>query len=84
MSKDLKKLVTIIVEADPYEWPKEDISYDEVVGLTVPGYSPDSGVIYSVKYKRGRGNKPEGILVPGADVKVKEGMAFNVSATGQS
>jgi len=28
--------------------------------------------------------KPEGILAPGDTVKVKEGMVFNVSATGQS
>ena len=28
--------------------------------------------------------KPEGILSPGASVKVKEGMIFNVSETGQS
>nr|WP_306919766.1 multiubiquitin domain-containing protein [Rhizobium mesoamericanum] len=32
----------------------------------------------------GQGNKPEGTLAPGASVKVKEGMIFSVSETGQS
>ena len=31
-----KKLVTIIVEATPHKWPKDDITYAEVVTLEVP------------------------------------------------
>lgn len=79
-----KKTVTIIVEGTPHEWPKGEITYTEVVTLEVPNYSAQSGITYSVTYKRGHGNKPEGILVPGASVKVKEGMVFSVSETGQS
>lgn len=83
MSKE-KKTVTIIVEATPHEWPKDDITYAEVVTLEVPDYPQHTDIIYSVKYKNGHGNKPEGILSPGASVKVKEGMIFSVSPTGQS
>lgn len=79
-----KKMVTIIVEGTPHEWPKEDISYTEVVTLEVPDYSQHPDITYSVKYKNGHGSKPEGILSPGASVKVKEGMVFSVSETGQS
>lgn len=79
-----KKEVTIVVEGTPHEWPKDDISFAEVVALEFPNYSPDSGIAYSVKYKRGHGNKPEGVLNPGATVKVKDGMVFSVSETGQS
>jgi hypothetical protein len=79
-----KKLVTIIVEGSPHEWPKDEITYTEVVTLEVPDYPQHPEITYSVTYKRGQGNKPEGILVPGASVKVKEGMVFNVSETGQS
>lgn len=81
-SKD--KTVTIVVEGTPHEWPKKEITYAEVVTLEVPDYSSHPEITYSVVYKRGHGNKPEGILVPGASVKVKEGMVFNVSETGQS
>lgn len=79
-----KKMVTIIVEGAPHEWPKDEISYAEVVILEVPDYSQHPDVTYSVKYKNGHGNKPEGILSPSASVKVKEGMVFSVSETGQS
>ncbi|MBP6098529.1 MAG: multiubiquitin domain-containing protein [Candidatus Levybacteria bacterium] len=77
--------VTIIVEGTSHEWPKnEDITYAEVVTLEVPDYPQHQEITYSVRYKRGHGDKPEGILAPGAKVKVREGMIFNVSETGQS
>lgn len=79
-----KKTVTIVVEGTPHEWPKDDITYDEVVTLEVPDHAQHPETTYSVKYKRGQGNKPEGVLAPGASVKVKEGMIFSVSETGQS
>ncbi len=83
MAQD-KKTVTIIVEGTPHEWPKDEITYAEVVTLEVPDYPQHTDITYSVTYKRGHGNKPEGILSPGASVKVKEGMIFSVSETGQS
>jgi len=79
-----KKTVTIIVEGTPHEWPKDEITFAEVVTLEVPDYAQHTEITYSVKYKRGQGNKPEGILSPGGSVKVKEGMIFSVSDTGQS
>jgi len=79
-----KKMVTIIVNGKPHEWPKEEITYAEVVTLEVPDYPQHQEITYSVTYKRGHGNKPEGTLAPGASVRVKEGMVFNVSETGQS
>jgi len=80
----LKKSVTIIVEGTPHEWPKGEINFAEVVTLEVPNYAEHPEITYSVKYKKGHGEKPEGPLVAGASVKVKEGMIFSVSETGQS
>lgn len=84
--KDKKeKDVTIIVNGTPHKWEKGDlITYAEVVTLEVPDYPNHPEITYSVKYKKGDNNKPEGILSPGASVKVKDGMVFNVSETGQS
>jgi hypothetical protein len=79
-----KKPITIFVEATPHEWPKDLITYEEVVTLEVPDYPQHTDILYSVKYKNGHGNKPEGILSPNASVKVKDGMHFSVSPTGQS
>lgn len=41
-------------------------------------------VTYTVTFKRGHGEKPEGTLVEGESVKVKERMIFNVTATDKS
>src|SRR3954452_901651 len=79
-----KKTVTIVVEGTPHEWPKDEITYAEVVTLEIPDYAQHPEITYAVKYTRGHGNKPEGILSPGGSVKVKDGMIFNVSETGQS
>ena len=79
------KLVTIIVNGAPHEWPKnDDLTYAQVVTLDVPDYAQHPEITYSVKYKNGHGNKPEGTLSAGGSVKVKEGMVFSVSPTGQS
>jgi hypothetical protein len=79
------KTVTIYVESAPHQWPKnEDISYAQVVRLEVPDYTPESPITYSVKWTKGNGNKPEGVLAPGASIKVKDGIRFTVSETGQS
>lgn len=81
---DQKKTVTIIVDGTPHEWPKEKITYAEVVTLEYPDYPQHPEITYTVKYKNGHGNKPEGTLTSGASVKVKEGMIFSVYDTGQS
>lgn len=84
-AKHHEKMVTIVVDGTPHEVPKkEDITYAEVVTLAYPDYPQHPEITYSVTYTRGHGHKPEGILVPGGSVKVKEGMSFRVDRTGQS
>ena len=78
------KTYTIIVEGTPHEWPEEEITYKDVVTLEVPDYAQHPEITYAVKYKDGPRNKPEGILSPGASIKVRERMVFSVSETGQS
>jgi hypothetical protein len=76
--------VTIIVEGTPHPWTEKTISYDQVVTLEVPDYAQHPEITYAVKYSFGHGEKPDGILVKGESVKVKDGMIFSVSETGQS
>lgn len=83
--KGKEKSVTIFVEGTPHKWPKgEKITYAQVVTLEVPDYAQHPEITYAVKYRNGPGHKPEGVLPPGGSIKVKEGMVFNVSETGQS
>lgn len=79
------KTVTIVVEGTPHEWPKNsEITYIQLVALEFPDFAQHPETTYSIKYTKGQSNKPEGVLVAGGSVKVKEGMIFNVSSTGQS
>jgi hypothetical protein len=81
---DDKHEFTIIVNGTAHEWTMHEITYAQVVTLDVPDYPQHPEITYSVKYKNGTGNKPEGTLSPGGSVKVKDGMIFSVSPTGQS
>lgn len=83
MTDHPKKLVTIIVEGTPHEWPKDEITYSEVVTLEDPQYPQHPDRVYSVTWERGHGEK-EGKLSRGGSVKVKEGMVFFVKDTGES
>jgi hypothetical protein len=79
------KNVIIYVEGTPHDWPKhEKISFEQVVKFVFPDYTPTDGKAYTVTYERGDNEKPEGQLVKGASVKVKNEMSFNVSRTGES
>lgn len=80
----MEKTVTIIVNGTPHLWSKDTITFAEVVTLEVPDFSQHPEITFSVKFKNAHGEKPEGILSPGGSVKVKEGMIFSVSETGQS
>jgi multiubiquitin len=86
MISQTTKVVTIYVNGAAHDWPKDEtITYEQVVTLEVPDFAQHPEIIYSVKYTRGHGNKPEGVLNQGGEpVKVKEGMVFSVSPTGQS
>ena len=85
MSGISEKTITIMVEGTPHQWPKnEEISYAQVITLEVPDYPQHPEITYAVTYRNGHGEKPEGVLAPGAFVRAKEGMVFSVSETGES
>ncbi|MCL5262041.1 MAG: multiubiquitin domain-containing protein [Patescibacteria group bacterium] len=79
------KQVTIYVNTRPHEWDKkDDISFQEVVTLAFGSYIDDPKVIYTVKYFKGPDSHKEGSLHKGESVKIKNGMIFDVTQTGQS
>jgi hypothetical protein len=75
--------VTVIVNARPKTVPKGKITFDQVVALA-DGLPKGPQVLYTVLYRKGEDKKPQGSLVAGEDVNVKDGMIFDVSATDQS
>lgn len=74
----------IYIDSREKIWSKKTITFDEVVILKFGSISSDPNISYSVKYKKGDNEKPEGMMVPGDEVKVKNEMRFNVSETNRS
>ncbi|SDN01117.1 Multiubiquitin [Lentzea albidocapillata subsp. violacea] len=62
----------------------DELTFDEVMGLAYDPVPSGPNWVFTVTYRRGHGNKPEGTLAPGESVKVKKGMIFNVTATDKS
>ena len=85
MEQEKIKTVTIFVNGTAEEVEKkEEITYNEVVTFAFPDFPQHPERTYAVKYKHGDSHKPEGILPPGGQVKVKDQMSFDVTPTGQS
>jgi Multiubiquitin len=79
-----KKSISIIINGSEFSVPKEELSFTELVALAFENPPTGPKVIFTITYRRGHGDKPEGTLRPGETVKVKEGMIFNVTPTDQS
>lgn len=79
-----EKLFNIIVNGKQKQFEGKEISFEQVIQLAFGAISTGPNVSYAVTYKRGEGNKPEGSLVAGESVKLKEGMIFNATATDKS
>jgi hypothetical protein len=77
------KQVTIVVNAREYAVEKDELSFDEIVAF-YENAPTGPNVYFTVTYRRGDGNKPEGSLLPGDSVWVKNGMIFVVTATDRS
>jgi hypothetical protein len=65
-------------------WADKKISYDQLVVIAFGSISNDPNVYYTITFKKGENNKPEGTLVKGDDVRLKDGMRFNVTQTNRS
>jgi hypothetical protein len=78
------KEYTIVVNTREKTVYTKELTFEEVVELAFSPPPTGPYVVITVTYRRGHGDKPEGTLVAGQTVKVKEGMVFNVTATDKS
>lgn len=82
--QDTNKPLTIVVNARPKVVTEKELSFAEIIALAFDTPPSGQNIVFTVTYRRGEGNKPEGSLYDGESVKIKEGMIFNVSATDKS
>lgn len=85
MGEGKDKTVTIIVNARPKEVAEKRLTFEEIVSLAYDGNPPTGPQWeFTVDYSKGPDDEKEGSLRPGKDVRVKDGMVFNVTATDKS
>ena len=82
--RDRDKKVTIIVNGREKTVVGKTLTFDQLVQLAFENPPTGQFICFTITYRRGHGNKPEGILTEGESVRVKEGMIFNVTATDKS
>ncbi|MDA3873268.1 MAG: multiubiquitin domain-containing protein [Kiritimatiellae bacterium] len=79
-----KKERTIIVNGSEKVVTSKELTFDEVVALGLDPVPTGPNICLTVTYRRGHGEKPEGSLMQGETLKIKEGMIINVTATDKS
>ena len=82
---DHEHTTTIVVNAQEKTVTTKEITFEQVVDFAYDGNPPrGENWVFTVTYRRGADESPQGSLVKGASVKVKKGMVFNVTATDKS
>jgi hypothetical protein len=76
--------LNIVINGRMKAWKDETISFDQVVILAFGKMEQSQTRAYTITYSRGAESKPEGIMVKGNEIRVKEKMIFNVTATDKS
>ena len=78
------KEFTIIINAREKMWLEKTINFEEVIMLGYGVFDNNESAAYTVAYNRGEDKKPEGSMVIGDVVHVKNKMIFNVTKTNRS
>ncbi len=79
-----EKDFTIIVNARAKVVQDKELTFNQIVGLAFNPVPSGENIVFTILYRNGHGNKPEGSMDEGESVKIKEGMIFDVTPTDKS
>ncbi len=75
----------IVVNGVAHSTSEKKLSFLDIVILGFGAGQGGANITFTVTYRKGHGNKPEGTVDPeGGCVRIKEGMIFNVTKTDKS
>ena len=83
-SREAPKNIQIIVNGRQKDWTQRQINFAEVVVLAFGTYIDKPTMVYTVAYEDGPRQNPEGSLVRGETIFVKNNMIFHATATDKS
>ncbi|SDF44336.1 Multiubiquitin [Mucilaginibacter pineti] len=75
---------TIIVNAEEKDYHEREISFKKVIELAFGSMIENGTKAYTVTYKKGPKENPEGSMISGQVVKVQDKMRFNATQTNKS
>lgn len=78
------RVITLIVNGKKRQTDKKRLTFDEVVRLAFDPVPTGPNVMFTVAYRNGPRQNPEGTMKEGSTVKVREGMKFDVTPTDKS
>ena len=81
---DDKGRINVIVNGRKKVVSSGELTFDQVVKLAYDPIPSGPNILITVTFRNGAGRPPEGTLVKGESVKVKEGTVFNVRVTDKS
>jgi hypothetical protein len=76
------KEIIIFINTREFTVPQKTLTYQDLVNLAYPGDVPSPDKIYEITYSSEHG--PDGKIGVDGNVKLKEGMVFNVCITNRS
>ncbi len=76
--------ITIFVNTRKKEEKTRHLTYDQVVALAFNPVPVGPNIMFTITYRNGPKQNPEGELLPGGKVKIKNGMIFDVTQTTKS
>ena len=79
-----KKGFSIIVNGRENTIEDEGLTFEQVVALAFDDPPKGEFICFTITYRQAGGRKPEGMLVEGESVKVRDGTVINVTVTDKS
>jgi hypothetical protein len=78
------KEFTIIVNGRKKTVESRKLSFDQLVALAFNPVPTGPDVLFTITYEHGPRTDPQGTLLQGESVRIKDGMVFNVKQTDRS
>ena len=78
------KEFTIVVNGRKKVVTTEVLTFDQIVALAFDPVPTGPNIVFTITYRRGPRANPEGTLIEGGSVEIKNEMVFNVTATDKS
>jgi Multiubiquitin len=75
---------TIIVNSRKKMVMTKELSFDQIVRLAFDPVPTGPNILFTITYGHGPKANPEGMLLEGETVKIKDGMVFSVTPTDKS